>query len=238
MPANPGTAQISSIASNPLAVSTIAYTLTRDSSAAASWPMLARSGPKLRTPCRAHTRRRDRLGGLPGRFDHRDDDRVGARVEHPADRCRIGGGQPYRGRDGNVLETAQQQGDVGVVEIAVLEVESDVVVAGEGKLLGPDDRRTDHPAAEDLRPWRRGLPAVDSASFDDRYLDAFGRRPAGQFERGLHLVDAERVGEIARSRLGMLAGKASAASSTRRRSSVTPDFRVRLLRSIVRMLIG
>jgi hypothetical protein len=36
-----------------------------------------------------------------------------------------------------VFQPAQQEGDVGVVEIAVLDVEPDVVVAGGGELLGP-----------------------------------------------------------------------------------------------------
>ena len=79
-------------------------------------------------------------GRLFRRLDHGDDDRVGARVEHPADRARLDGRQPHRGGDRDVLEPAQQQRDVGVVEIAVLDVESDVVVPGRGELLGTDDR--------------------------------------------------------------------------------------------------
>ena len=71
-----------------------------------------------------------RGGRLFGGFDHGDDDRVGTRVEHAADRRGVGGTEPHRGGDRDVLEPAQQQGDVGVVEIAVLDVESDVVVAG------------------------------------------------------------------------------------------------------------
>jgi hypothetical protein len=42
------------------------------------------------------------------RFDHRDDHGVGARIEHPADRSRIGRRQPHGGGDRNVLEAAQQ----------------------------------------------------------------------------------------------------------------------------------
>ena len=101
-----------------------------EAEACAQWPEAAHPG--RRVAGRSH-----RGGRLFGRFDHGDDDRVGARVEHAADRCGIRRRQPDRGGDGNMLEPAQQQRDVGVVEIAVLDVESDVVVAGLGELLGP-----------------------------------------------------------------------------------------------------
>ena len=76
-----------------------------------------------------------------GRLDHRDDDGVGARVEHPADRRRVGVGQPHRRADRHVFEAAQHVGDVGVVEVAVLGVEADIVVSGPGEFLGPERRR-------------------------------------------------------------------------------------------------
>ena len=51
MPESPGTAQICSTSASAAAVSIIANTLTHDCSAPMSEPRLARSGPKLRTPC-------------------------------------------------------------------------------------------------------------------------------------------------------------------------------------------
>ena len=136
-----------------------------------------------------------------------------------------------------MFEAPQHQRDVGVVEVAVLDVESDVVITRRANSSGP---MIVGPTTQP--PQSRSLPARASCSrlgsFDDRDLDALGCRPAGELERGLHVVDAEGVGEVCGKQLGMRAGEPSALHSTRRRSSVTPDFRVRLLRSIVRMLIG
>ncbi len=100
-------------------------------------------------------------GRLFGRFDHGDDDRVGTRVEHAPNRRGVRGGQAHRGRDGDVLEAAKQQGDVGVVEIAVLDVEPDVVVPGRRVLLRADDGGTDHPTTED--PFLGGECFLQSA---------------------------------------------------------------------------
>ncbi len=65
-----------------------------------------------------------------------------------------------------------------------------------------------------------------------------GDGSAGQVEGVLHLVDAEGVGEVGPEQPGVLVGEFARPSSIRRRSSVTPDFSVRLLRNITRMLIG
>src|SRR6202022_1340744 len=60
---------------------------------------------------------------------------------------RVGGGQPHRGADRHVFEAAQDVGDIGVVEVAVLGVEADIVVASPGEFLGPDRRWSGDPAA-------------------------------------------------------------------------------------------
>ncbi len=96
-------------------------------------------------------------GGHLRRFDHRDEHRVGAGIEYATDRRGIRRRQPHRGRDRHVLQPPQQQRDVGVVEIAVLDVESDVVVAGLRELLGTDDGRPHHPPAPDSLLGGKGI---------------------------------------------------------------------------------
>ena len=64
-----------------------------------------------------------------------------------------------------------------------------------------------HPSAPYLLlGGERFLQSAERHS-DDRDLDALRRRPAGQLERGLHLVDPEGVGDICGKQLGMLAGE-------------------------------
>lgn len=94
--------------------------------------------------------RRHKGGGLFRRFDHRDDDGVGTGIEYATDRSGIDGRQSHDGGDRNVLQPPQQQRDVGVVEITVLDIESDVVVPGLSELLRTDDGRTHHPSAPNL----------------------------------------------------------------------------------------
>ncbi len=112
--------------------------------------VVAEAGPQRAEashPGRRVSGRGYRRGGLVGRFDHRDDDRVGASVEHSSDRRRVGIGQSHGGGDRHVLEAAQDVGDVGVVEVAVLGVETDVVVSGPGECFGPDRGRPGDPTA-------------------------------------------------------------------------------------------
>ena len=114
-PVSPGTAHISSTSATAAAVSIIANTLTRDSSFVVSAPRLARNRSFASRP-RGAAGGRDGRGRLVGRFDHRDDHRVGAGVEDPPDRCRVGVGQPHRRGDWHVFESAQHARDIGVVD--------------------------------------------------------------------------------------------------------------------------
>ena len=96
-------------------------------------------------------------GGGFGRFDHRDDHRVGTGIEDATDRRGIRRWQSHRGRNRNMLQPSQEECDVRVVEIAVLDVESDVVVARPSELFGADDGRPHYPTAPDVRLRRKRL---------------------------------------------------------------------------------
>ena len=150
--------------------------------------------------------------------------------------------QAHRGGDRDVLEPAQHQRDVGVAEIAVLDVESDVVVTGGANSSGPmtvgPTTQPPHTCA-----WRwRVRPAACSLHPSCQATIAILIRPGTgrrrEFERGLHVVDAERVGQVAVQQAGMGLRERVGRRQHPPRSSVTPDFSVRLLRSMVRMLIG
>src|SRR6202012_5769997 len=177
-----------------------------------------------------------------GRFDHRDDDGVGAGVEDPSDRCRVGVGQPHRRGDWYVFDSPQHARDVGVVDVAVLGVEADVVVAGPGEFLGPDRGRPGDPATPDgFTPakclpqlaFRHGAPVSVIAIFP---RSATGRQANSKAPCTSSMPNVW-VRYLA-SRPGCSAANLLASSSMRGRSSATPDFRVRLCRSMVRMLIG
>src|SRR5262249_19237037 len=146
--------------------------------------------------------------------------------------------QAHRGRDRDVFQSAQQQRDVSVVKIAVLQAESDVVVAGCRELLGPDDGGAHHPSAPHLvlggqrvlqSPRRHATIAILMRSGAGR--QASSNAPCTSSTPKVWVT-------YAGSNSGCARANSLAEHSTRRRSNVTPDLSVRLLRSMVRMLIG
>ena len=206
-------------------------------------PRLARSGPKLRTPAGAYRVAATAAAACSADSTIAMMTRVGARRRAP---CRWAAASAVGSRTAVAIGTcssrAQHQGDVGIAEIAVLHVESDVVVAGLGEFLGT--RCRSGPTTQPPQTWPRiGEGVLQPARRHQGTIAILTRDrcdgPARQFERGLHVGDADGVGQVAGSRSGMAPGElVGPVASTRRRSSVTPDFSVRLLRSIVRMLIG
>ena len=120
----------------------------------------------------------DGSGGLFRCLDHRDDHGVGSGIEHPADGCGCGGRQPYRGADRQVLAAAQHERHVGVVDVAVLGVESDVVVAGVGVLLRADEGGPDDPAAP--YPLLLGKSHLQSVRGTHRVITIFTRSGTGR----------------------------------------------------------